>query len=425
MKGLIYVAEILLAELIFLYPVERKPCFPARYAAAWLASMAFVALTPTRWLIKAAPAMAQPIEFVQFILQIAVTVAAMGCCFKLSWTALTACCAAGVAVQHIAFHVDRLLRLTGFTGRLTAAMALRQELVEFCVFLPVYVLFFLTLGRSAEKKGYCKHADRRFGLISVAIILICIGLTRVSNSFGDSDSITVSLYAITACFMALMVQLVLNSAVNLEHERELESLLLQEEHKQYELSKKTVDAINIKYHDLKYKLRDLAGRLPEEELESIQSAVDVYGRQVKTGSETLDVLLTTYSLQCGEEGITLTYTGQGGDLSFMSIMDVYSLFGNAISNAVEAVRQLDDPEKRVVDIHSERMGDMVGVSISNFFSGECRMEDGLPVTTKREEEGFHGYGMRSMRLVAEKYGGSLSVTADGQLFNLNIYLMQR
>ena len=32
--------------------------------------------------------------------------------------------------------------------------------------------------------------------------------------------------------------------------------------------------------------------------------------------------------------------------------------------------------------------------------------------------------MKSMKLIAEKYGGSLSVSADGDLFTLDVYLMK-
>lgn len=52
------------------------------------------------------------------------------------------------------------------------------------------------------------------------------------------------------------------------------------------------------------------------------------------------------------------------------------------------------------------------LSFTNYFSGTRRMEDGFPVTTKTEEEGFHGYGMKSMRLIAEKYGGSLTAAVS-------------
>ena len=52
------------------------------------------------------------------------------------------------------------------------------------------------------------------------------------------------------------------------------------------------------------------------------------------------------------------------------------------------------------------------------------MEDGLPCTTKKEEQGYHGYGMKSMKLIAEKYGGSLDVQITKDVFSLAISLWQ-
>ncbi len=116
--------------------------------------------------------------------------------------------------------------------------------------------------------------------------------------------------------------------------------------------------------------------------------------------------------------------GNGADLGFMQTMDVYSLFGNAVANAVEAVEKLEDPEKKIIDIVSECRGDLVSIHISNYFTGSLQYEDGLPKTGKTQEEGFHGFGMKSMKLIAEKYGGSLSASADGDLFTLDVYLMK-
>ena len=94
-------------------------------------------------------------------------------------------------------------------------------------------------------------------------------------------------------------------------------------------------------------------------------------------------------------------------------------------DAVEAVQKLEDPEKKVIDILSERRGELISIHVSNFFNGELEISDGLPVTSKKEEEGFHGYGMKSMKLIAEKYGGSLSTSVEGELFHLNVYLMEQ
>ena len=65
---------------------------------------------------------------------------------------------------------------------------------------------------------------------------------------------------------------------------------------QMELSKETVELINIKCHDIRKQLYTLGSRVPTEELDELKKAVDIYGSTVKTGNETLDVLLAERSI---------------------------------------------------------------------------------------------------------------------------------
>ena len=419
--NIVFVLEILLAEIIFLYSADRKPHFILRAPAACAAVLviSFFFPLPSGWV-------ANPFyQLLRFLLLFGLTVAGMGACFKLSFSALLSGCVAGYAVQHIAYQVTALVSNTGLLTGFQWQYMTRQYLLELITFPPVYLVLFCTAGLYAAKSEWHKKADIRFNLVSLVIVFICVGLSRFTRYFGDFGSISVSLYAITCCVLALLVQFVLCRMADLRLENTTINLLWQEDRRQYELSKKTIDTINIKYHDLKHMLAGLKGRLPDEEIASIKNAVRIYSSRFKTGNEALDVLLAEHSLHCGEEGITLTYTGNGADLSFMQVMDVYSLFGNAIDNAVEAVRKQPDPEKKIVDIVTERMGDMISISISNFFTGEVLMEEGMPVTTKGVEEGFHGYGMKSMRLITEKYGGKLTAEVEGDLFNLGIYLLEK
>ena len=135
--------------------------------------------------------------------------------------------------------------------------------------------------------------------------------------------------------------------------------------------------------------------------------------------------LTKNSLICQAEDISLTYAGNGEDFSFMSTMDVYSLFGNAIDNAVEAVRKVSDPEKKIVDISAERIGKMINVIITNYFSGPLCLQDGIPVTSKKEEEGFHGFGIKSMQALAKKYNGSIHINLHDDVFVLTISIFDQ
>ena len=49
--------------------------------------------------------------------------------------------------------------------------------------------------------------------------------------------------------------------------------------------------------------------------------------------------------------------------------------------------------------------------------------DGLPNTTKEGEQGYHGYGLKSIQLIAKKYHGDISVSAANGMFQISIYMM--
>ena len=67
------------------------------------------------------------------------------------------------------------------------------------------------------------------------------------------------------------------------------------------------------------------------------------------------------------------------------------------------------------------VGNLLSIHLDNTFSGTLNLEDGLPATTKADRES-HGYGLKSIRMTVEKYGGRMNVSAQHGLFNLNIVI---
>ena len=71
------------------------------------------------------------------------------------------------------------------------------------------------------------------------------------------------------------------------------------------------------------------------------------------------------------------------------------------------------------------MGNLVAIHVENYYDGEdWGMEKGLPGTTKQNKS-YHGFGLRSIRMTAEKYGGEMSVHARNHLFILDVILPQQ
>ena len=201
--------------------------------------------------------------------------------------------------------------------------------------------------------------------------------------------------------------------------------LLYQQKEQYRIAKENIDLINIKCHDLKHQIRSLGEKTVDEgALREIENVVGIYDASVATGNEALDVILTEKSLYCEKNGIRLCCVADGAKLNFMSPADLYALFGNAIENAIESVSRIEDRQKRIINVAVRAAGRLVSIHIDNYFEGEVQIKDGIPVTKKKDTR-FHGFGIKSMKYIAEKYDGDFSVSAKEGRFSLNVVIPQR
>ena len=135
----------------------------------------------------------------------------------------------------------------------------------------------------------------------------------------------------------------------------------------------------------------------------------------------LDTVLTSKSLYCQQHNISLTSVVDGTLLNFMDEMDLCTLFGNALDNAIESVEKVQDLEKRLIHLSVARQKAFVHIRLENTYAGELKFEGDLPVTTKADSRN-HGYGLKSIRQTAKKYGGSVTITTRGAWFELRILI---
>ena len=206
----------------------------------------------------------------------------------------------------------------------------------------------------------------------------------------------------------------------LEHDVTVMEHLMHMQSEQYRASKENVELINIKCHDMKHQISMLGDRIDPAALKEIKDVIAIYDESIKTGNEVLDVFLAEKSLLCKKENIRLECDADGKSLEFMNPPDLYSLFGNALDNSIDAVRKLEDDD-RAVEVSVKRRMNMVAIHIENRYSGELRFDGELPVTTKNDDK-YHGYGMRSIRMIVDKYHGNMNIFASDGTFALDIIL---
>ena len=335
------------------------------------------------------------------------------------------CCVSGYTLEQLSSAVSEL-----FIGICSAFGFVLPNYISLppsvaAVFVCGYILFQKYLKR------YGKISIHKKSLLLVSLIAIFVDILSglimgnlLRQNYQPDYRLLLLFYNFLACIFILCLQLAILSNKNLETELSIMSHMLSEEKKQYQMSKDNINLINLKCHDLKYQIRRIRnsqGEVDRAALQEIENEIGIYDSVARTGIPALDVILTEKSLICEKADISLTCMIEGEKLRSVADTDIYSLFGNALDNAIEAVRKLPDSSQRNISLNVKSRGKLLMIHIENPFSGTLEFEDDLPVTTKGDHD-FHGFGMKSMRMIAEKYGGFLTASVGDHTFHLKIMI---
>ena len=410
--------EYSLACLIYLLPLRKKPGWIIRYLLAVILQII------VNYLLLQAHLKAGISMIPAFFISFALGVFLFWLCAEGSFpdAVFGACC--GYATQHLAY----VLR-SGVVAVFPSVQEdsyLLMAIITAATMLCCYLLFAQRLPIAGEY-----HVGWRDAVRSIVIVIpFAFFLSMQAEQFYDEGgNLTLYLicrvYAVFCCVFALWIQTSINEKVSVETEYRTRQMLWEKQREQYQISKENIDIINRKCHDLKYQVAALRQEQSEskrnESLDAIENSVMIYDSAMSTGNDVLDTILTERSLSCEQEHITWTCVADGSKLNHIDPVDLYILFGNILDNTIESVRKLEDPAQRVVSMNVYTRSNMVIIQVENYYSGTIQMENGLPKTTKPDESN-HGFGMRSVKSIVEKYGGSISIDADSQIFLLSIVL---
>lgn len=302
------------------------------------------------------------------------------------------------------------------------------------MFWILYLFFYLTttavfqlLQYKLKRKDVVVHRNK---LILPALVMFTVvyvfNLVAVSISNDTAVELLYKFYSMFACVMIYCYMAGLFEVGKWQKEAEIIERLWRQDKKQYDIAKENIEIINEKCHDMRHQLRALrrGGEIDDKSLAEIESSINIYDSVVKTGLDALDVVLTDKSLRCRAKSIKLSCIADGELLSFMEKSDLYSLFGNALENAIEYVEKLDIEEKRFISLVIKGRDELVSVHIENYFEGEIEFIDGLPLSTKGDDN-FHGFGIKSMKRIVDKYDGKMNIVVEDKLFKQNILIPKK
>ncbi len=336
----------------------------------------------------------------------------------------------GMAAYQIGNKVYPLLQnLLGINDRATISLlhAQTQDLTgwEWLLFFLVrfgtysfLVFLFHPRGRLTSDK----RTRRNIVLLSVSTVAIVTVLVCIARTYeGESMALNIVIKLFTIIFS--LVVLMFGRGIFSQNEKEQQinvlNQLMKQEKLQFESVKANMEVINMKCHDLKHIIHRIEGKLTEEETDALREAIQFYDANIKTGNDILDIVLCEKAIVCRKKGIAFTCLADGPKFAFLSAVQTYSLFGNILDNAIEAVEKLAEPENKVITLTCHENDGQLEIEECNYFDGTIHYTDGN-LSTLKDDSARHGYGTKSIRYVAEQYGGKLEIKVDGNMFFLSV-----
>ena len=184
----------------------------------------------------------------------------------------------------------------------------------------------------------------------------------------------------------------------------------EEMHRMRHDMKQNLEVISALYREHKYDEANTFVNRVSGNLEKIGMTIDVH-------NDFLNAILNSKLLIASEQGIRVI-CASSSSIEGIDDIDLCNLLGNILDNAIEAAKYCNNGYIEVT-IRSDE--NMVLVIVANTVVGSViKINSELKSTKKNTDR--HGYGVKTIRSIAEKYNGTASFYEEGNMFYCQVMM---
>lgn len=405
-----FTTQLLIIALLFIPAVKRRRLFALRYISSFACIIGLQTLNRFGYFPVPAP--------VNYVLVLAMLIGATALCYHVNFVQSMFL---GVCIYCSQFVLSSTAYIIAFT-----IMQLMRDASAFSYYYIIMPL--LTAGFGAATyftvvRRIKRHGELKFNSSAVVYIVITFALVATTlTHFARRElfwTLTGQIYLLTISVLftcsTLLAGFMNLSKLRLEEENKILQQLLHKDKLRYEQAKLSNEKIMIKYHDMKQHMSQ--GIVDYESLSETEADNELLRCTYFTGNRALDIILSEKALICEKLGIRLVCTADGSAIDFMKSYHIYSFVGNALQNGIESLRKEKNEELKELTVSLTRVGNMCVFRAENYTSEKISISDGLPVTNKEDKEN-HGFGAKSMRNIAQRYGGKIKFLHENGVFTV-------
>jgi len=432
---IIFISELLLAELLIAFHYKKRKgfsyLFPLMICACYLFAFLYPEKLVNDWLSSS----------FMFVLLFCITILGIKVCFIADFGSVLFCAISGYTIQHISYLCFSLIDAVLLDGKAFISSAYNNNkiisfdsfggmiafsfVIYLCLYFFVYMSSYLLLRKYISKNGILKFKSLTIVAFILLTLLSNIVISDVFRYVEDVPLILSALYYILSlllCATIIFLQINTIRRKDVEQEMEIMSTLYKEQQKQYKIRQETIDLINIKCHDFRHKIHEVGEKhfVDSNALQEMQNLISFYDAKISTGNKMIDTILTEKSIICNDKKISFTCIVDGSSLEFLDNGDVCALFGNILDNAVEACDKVTDENKRCISLIVEKEKSAVVIKEDNYYVGKIERDKNGLIETSKQDKGYHGFGIKSIREIVSRYDGILKIETDHGVFRLSI-----
>lgn len=326
--------------------------------------------------------------------------------------------ATGISIMSLLYRGDIMEQVNGIS-------ILKWQIYVFVILLKA--LYAIIVYRLLKKFKYEIQA-KDTAVLSVSFLLVfAVSFASTYGYLNLGEPNTLILDVVTSVLgVAFIVQFLYSRNVSYLREQgqrdKLQIAQLQQQYAYYQDKLKDEERIRSIYHDMKNHLLVLEGSQGTEATrqmaQELRSQIADYENYIHTGNDFLDIIIRDKAEKAREKHIDFSASIDLNGIDFIEPLDISTLFGNGIDNAIEASEKLPE-EQRVILVKAGKVQDFVSILVENNYVENNKKNDSH---TSKADKLLHGFGISNMQKAAEKYNGTCTIAQENGKFTLKILL---
>jgi len=303
--------------------------------------------------------------------------------------------------------------------------------IVLCSFMRGNVLYILSKiisGKGMQISRFPKEILGVLLLVFVFTVLNCCFVIMLSLETGSERSLLMCASIVVSIMLTDYFMLYMMERFDYLLKKQYEDEMYREEMHYKEIyyteaEKQNKEIINLK-HDMKNKLHELHHLVEQHEVKELAERIGAMCREVEYIDERqysvnpiVDSVLRIKFGRAKTAGIQIETAIRIPKQMQLEHGDIGVLYGNLADNAIEACLKVPEGE-RFVKLESKYQSGKLLLVITNSKTSRKNMH----LKTTKEDSSYHGYGIESVRRVADKYNGTVNFRDNGETFEAAVML---